>query len=312
MKKTRKKLEFLRNIQDVYEKDYKKLLIIPFVILILAFVQIGYQLATTVDFINKGVSLKGGITLSVQSDKAVSIDELREAVSGSFPAVDFNIRTITSTGVRAGTIIEADVDVNDQETIDGLIAVVESVYGIPLSEENLNVEAVGSVIGDQFFSDTIKAVLLAFLFMAIVVFFYFRILVPSGAVILAAFSNMVVTIAVVNMLDVSISTAGIAAFLMMIGYSVDTDILLSVRVLKKKEGTVVERVYNAMKTGLTMQITTMIVITIALIVTTSAVIGQIMLILLIGLIVDVINTWIQNAGIIRWYLEARDARKSRG
>ena len=45
------------------------------------------------------------------------------------------------------------------------------------------------------------------------------------------------------------------AFLMLIGYSVDTDILLTTRALKKQEGTINERIYGAFKTGIFMNVT---------------------------------------------------------
>jgi preprotein translocase subunit SecF len=77
--------------------------------------------------------------------------------------------------------------------------------------------------------------------MGLVVFFYFRSIAPSLAVILEAFSDIIVTLAIFNLTGIKLSTAGIAAFLMLIGYSVDTDILLSTRVLKRKDGTVMER-----------------------------------------------------------------------
>ena len=99
------------------------------------------------------------------------------------------------------------------------------------------------------------------------------------------------------------STSGIVALLLLIGYSVDTDILLSTRVLKRKEGSVMDRVYSAMKTGLTMTVTTFIAVSVAMIFTQSIVIKQIMFILLIGLVVDIIMTYIQNVGLIRIFLE---------
>jgi len=102
-----------------------------------------------------------------------------------------------------------------------------------------------------------------------------------------------------------ISSAGIAAFLMLIGYSVDTDILLSTRVLKKKEGSVMSRIYSAMRTGLTMNLTTMAAVSIALILSNSQTISQIMTIILIGLFVDIVMTWIQNVAILRLYLEKK-------
>ena len=66
-----------------------------------------------------------------------------------------------------------------------------------------------------------------------------------------------------------------------------------------------ERVLGAMKTGLTMSCTTLTAIIVALIFVKSAVIKQIMIILLIGLLVDLIMTWIQNVGILRLYLEKK-------
>ena len=59
------------------------------------------------------------------------------------------------------------------------------------------------------------------------------------------------------MTGMKLSTAGVAAFLMLIGFSVDTDMVLSTRLLKRKEGTVMERIYGATKTVPTMIFTTM-------------------------------------------------------
>ena len=58
-----------------------------------------------------------------------------------------------------------------------------------------------------------------------------------------------------NLTGVQLSLGTVAALLMLIGYSVDTDILLSMRVLKRK-GDVDEKIRGAMGTGLTMTGTT--------------------------------------------------------
>ena len=90
---------------------------------------------------------------------------------------------------------------------------------------------------------------------------------------------------------------------MLIGYSVDTDILLTTRVLRSKEGTVFDRVMSAMKTGMIMSTTSLAAVIVAYIFTQSDVIKQIMLILAIGLAFDIIYTWFQNASILRWSLK---------
>ena len=145
----------------------------------------------------------------------------------------------------------------------------------------------------------------AILIGALLIVLYAKYSIPSVAVILAAFSTIIFTIAVVDLVQMRISTAGIAAFLMLVGYSVDTDILLSTRVLKNSTGTVYERIVSTFKTGITMTGTTFAAAFVSLIFSQSAVIREIMIIICIGLIADVLFTWVQNAGVLRWHLEMR-------
>ena len=64
-------------LEGIYDKHYKKLLVFPVLLLLLAFVQIGLQTAATGDFIHKGVSLKGGITVTVPTTEGdvVALEE---------------------------------------------------------------------------------------------------------------------------------------------------------------------------------------------------------------------------------------------
>lgn len=286
------------SIRSIYEDHYKKLLIIPFLMLLLAFVQIGYQYNNTGDFVNRGVELKGGITLTIP-EKSYDIYELEQILNTELGG-DVSVRRISQT---KGILIEAS-DVDE----DALLGKVEEVIGELDPEKDYSLEEMGSSLGASFFREIIKAVIIAFVLMAAVVFITFRVPAPSLAVILAALSDIVITLAIFNLTGLKLGKGGIAAFLMLIGYSVDTDILLSTKVLKSKFGTVMDRVYSAMKTGLTMNITTIAALTVAMFFTTSEVIRQIMTILLIGLFVDIINTWIQTAGILRLYV-ARKGKK---
>ena len=286
-------------ILEVYDKHYKKLLIIPFVILVLALGIIGYTYWNTGDFVNKGVSLKGGSTVTI--NQAVDVLELESYLKEEFPKADIAVRSLMAGGKLVGIAI--DTDAQESEEIHILTDALEERLG--LEKEDYGVEVMGSSLGRSFFTQTIIALVIAFLLMGVVVFLYFRTMAPSLAVMLAAVSDIVVTLAIFNLTGMKLGTAGVAAFLMLIGYSVDTDVLLSTRVLKRKEGTVMERVLGAMKTGLTMSCTTLTAVVIALIFVKSEVIEQIMVILLIGLLVDLVMTWIQNVGILRIYLEKK-------
>jgi len=278
---------------EKYDKNYKKLLVIPIVMLMLSIGVISYKYSTTGDFVDKDISLKGGITITAPY-KDIDVPNLNAYLSSEFPGSDISIRTLTKLGEKTELAISSS-DIGSNELLNSLKA--------RLGDLDYGVEEMGSSLGKSFFRETFIAILFAFLFMGIVIFFYFRQPIPSLAIVLSAFSNMVVTLAVINLMGVKLSTAGVAAFLMLIGYSVDTNILLSTNVLKRKEGRVIDRIFNGMKTGLAMTSTTVTAIVIAYIFSQSSALSQIMLILIIGLLMDVLNTWVQNAGILRLYLE---------
>ncbi|MBT7902492.1 protein translocase subunit SecF [Candidatus Woesearchaeota archaeon] len=296
---------FFKKLMFYYEHEYKKLFFIPVAMLLIAFVIIGANFAVTGEFVNKGVSLKGGITITIPyNDRITSVDNevLQLNLRALLPGSDVSVRALSEAGYQKGVIVDAS-----DTTPDQLIASLKQQ--LPnLQKADYTIETIGSSLGQSFFKEIITALILAFIFMGIVVFIYFKTVVPSLAVILAAFSDMVITLAIVDLIGLKLSTAGIAAFLMLIGYSVDTDILLTTRVIKQKEGTVFERVISAAKTGLTMNITTLAALIIAFIFTPSEVLKQIMLILIIGLLVDIINTWLQNAAILRYYIEKKGDR----
>ncbi|MCX8147167.1 MAG: hypothetical protein N3D84_01730 [Candidatus Woesearchaeota archaeon] len=328
----------------LYEKHYKKMLVITLLIFVLAFVQIVYQFSATGDFINKGVSLKGGITITIK--KPIEKESVELFLKKEFPKADISVRALSSSGSQIGLIIEAS-DAEEKALVESL----KKEFSI--EEGGYNVETIGSSLGKSFFKETIKALIMAFVFMGVVVFIYFskeiwprvisfiigiiavtsvyyssktvlliiavisiaylgylfaRYSIPSIFVVLCVLCDIIETLAVVNLLGMKISTAGIAAFLMLIGYSVDTDILLTTRVLKRKEESIAESTTGALKTGIMLTATAIVAVVVALVFSKADILKEIMTIVLIGLLFDIINTWMQNASILSWYLKAKEMK----
>ena len=292
------------SLKQVYEQHYKKLLLIPFLMVILAIGQIAFQYASTGDIVNKGISLKGGSTLTIEGN--LDANDIQVFLKEQFPKGDISVRALSSAGKVIGVSIDADAQL--KEETDALLAALRS-KGFLTSGTKYSLEVVGSSLGESFFRQIATALLIAFLLMAIVVFIYFRIPIPCLAVILAAFSDIIVTLAIFNLTGMKLNSGGIAAFLMLVGFSVDTDMLLTARVMKRVELPFMERVYGALSTGLTMTMTTLVVIIVGLLFSKSDVVQQIMLILGIGLLVDIVMTWIQNVAILRWYFERKHQGK---
>ncbi|MBU3940383.1 MAG: protein translocase subunit SecF [Nanoarchaeota archaeon] len=289
-------------IERFYNKNYKKILIIPLLLLIISISILLVKYNTTGEFIDRDVSLQGGISATIYLENEVNIEELTTYLQSQFPDSDITVRALSKfgTGSTSGIIIDA-TDITNKE----IQPILEEKLNIKL-EDNYSVQEIGSSLGESFFKEMLYAILFAFLFMGIVVFITFRKLVPSVAVILSALLDIIIPLAIISVLGFKLSTAGIAAFLMVIGYSVDTDILLTTRVLKRKSGTYFSRMKGAFKTGMTMTLTTIAALTVGVIVTQSVIIKEMFTIILIALIIDLISTWFMNASLLTWYIKRKE------
>jgi preprotein translocase subunit SecF len=289
-----------KKLVDFYDKKYKLLLVFSLAFLVFSLIVLGVNYAKTGDLFHKGVSLTGGITVTVPFTDG-DVEDIENNLFSLFPGSDLSVRSITEAGRPVAIIIEAS-DVSSEELVSSL-----KKLKFDFNEDELSIESMGGSLGARFFQQITKALIFAFIAMALVIFITFKSVVPSSFVVLAAFSDIVCTLAITVLLGMKLSTAGIAAFLMLIGYSVDTDILLTTKVLKRKSegGTVFERVLQALKPGLIMSCTSLIAASIGFIFSQSEVIRQIMLIIAIGLLVDMVMTWFQNAGILRMWMERK-------
>jgi len=287
----------LEKIADFYDKQYKRLLIIPILLFVFSIVVLGGHYIQTGEFVSKGVSLKGGTTISI--DQASDVNEMKEFLSNLFPQADVSVRSLSRAGVQVGTIIEAS-DITSDELLSG----VEQKLGA-LDKDQYTINSTGPSLGKSFFKQAVISVIVAFILMALVVYIYFRAVLPSFYAVFSAFADMLFALAMVNVFGIKLTTAGIAAVLMLIGYSIDTDILLTTRVLKRKGSDLKERLNSAIPTGLTMTITSLVAVLVAFYATDSELLKQIMFILAWGLVADIITTWLLNATLLRMYVEKK-------
>ncbi|MFA6268379.1 MAG: hypothetical protein WCW13_06680 [archaeon] len=165
---------------------------------------------------------------------------------------------------------------------------------------------ISPTLGAASFSSSIFIALLGVVMIIIIIFIAFRQLIPSAAIIQAMLFDVLAGLAGMTVLGIPLSLTTLPALLMLIGYSVDTDIMLTSRMLKGKDGTPGERASASVKTGLTMTGTTLAALISMIIVSyfyQIEVIYQISAILFFGLLGDILSTWLMNAPILLWWIE---------
>lgn len=288
---------FIGKIKDYYYTEYKKLFWVTVVLFLLSAVVIFNTYQRTGDFIMRDVSLKGGNSITIETDFS-DLNLLETSLLSQYPSASINLRTVESSGKITGIIIEASEDISQ----DNLVSAINNI--IPLTKDNYSVESMGSTLGESFFQQMFIALLIAFVSMGLVFQFYFKNIYATFAALFSAFMDIFITVGITNLLGIKITAGGIAAFLMLIGYSIDTSILLSTKLLKN-QGDLREGLFGAMTTGFTMSASGIAAMGISFLFTNNTALAQIMLILLIGLVVGVLITWIGNVAFLRYYLEKK-------
>ena len=289
-------MKFAKNFGKVYNKiGYKKLTVLPliFLILCLGFLFIHYQ--KTGEFFSKGIDLRGGAQLTIDTKQNVDAQGLENHLKKVFG--DVHVRTTVGVG-KNNILIRTDENVDKNK----LLEEIEN-FGVDVSSHSF--EKIGASLGESFFDQSRTALIVAFIFMGFVVFFIFRSFVPSIAVIWCAFSDIICTIAVLQFLGMPLTLASFAGLLLVLGYSIDTDVLLTTRLIKRREGSLKERCKNAFKTGITMTITSLVAFVSLYFLSGVTALMEIASVLIIALLIDIPNTWLTNLGILRWWAEKR-------
>ncbi len=271
-----------------------KLIAIPFAIFFIAIGIIVYAYST--DSIPMSIDFKGGTLITIPTKSEIlGLDEKIEDYLG----LDVKTRLVRDA---LGNIAEEEIFIPKALNTEETEKILEIIEEFGISRSDVMIDNVSPTFGTFFLKQAILAIIFAFVLMAVTVFLRFKTPVPSIAVVLAALSDIVVTFAVMILLGIELSKGSFIALLLLIGYSVDTDILLTTRLLVWKKEPLEERIYAAMKTGLTMSLTTMLAMITLFAVSTSKILDEIAIVIAIGLLMDIINTWIQNTGILSWYL----------
>jgi len=265
----------------------KQLVIIPLVLLAISVVLLALTMASTGMPVTPGIDFSGGTAVTIVTTDTK--EQLQSTFAG-YPLVDI------SEGVNNGYFLKFGA--MDDTEFRSLSAVIYQKF------PDAKVDQIGETFGKTLQSQAVLALVFSFIGMAIVIFLAFRTFVPAVAVVLSAFADMVMTAATMNIVGIPLSLGTLAALLMLIGYSVDSDILLTNRVLKR-QGKLNEKLTGAFRTGIIMTSTTLAAASAMFVIAwlgSVLILMEISAVLLIGLVFDVMNTWMTNVGILKWYV----------
>lgn len=283
---------------DVPEIDYtrysnRQLVAVPLAVLAVALLVLAGSFVLLGTPVPLGMDFVGGTELTVQTTTP------EENIPNAFNEEPESVQAVASPDAENQYVIQftstkqealSDQAASNLEQ-DGDAAVVQQVSSTSAS------------FGQQTQQTALMGIGVAFVGMSAIAFLLFRTFVPSIAIVISAFSDLVISLGFMAVVGIPLSLGTVAALLMLIGYSVDSDILLNNHVLRRS-GDFYESTRRAMETGVTMTVTSMaamLVMGVAAWLFGVELLSSIGIILFVGLAADLMNTYLLNLSLLRWY-----------
>lgn len=263
----------------------RQLAAIPLALLALSLLIIAGTWAITGMPVNPGIDFTGGTELQIETDASTA------EIEAAFETEPESVQPIAAQ--------DEEYIVTFQSTDTAEIESQAQEAGFTVS----SISSTSAAFGAETQLQAVIGVAIAFLGMSALVTLMFRSFVPSIAVVLSAFSDIVIPVALMNLFGIQLSLGTVAALLMLIGYSVDSDLLLNNHILRRR-GDFYESTYRAMRTGVTMTLTAiiaMLVMTVVATIFAIPLLPAIGLVLVFGLLADLMNTYLLNVSLLRWY-----------
>ncbi|MEO2241539.1 MAG: protein translocase subunit SecF [Euryarchaeota archaeon] len=270
---------------DAYVRNLDRLMLVT-----LAFTAACTGALVTVG-IKLGVDLKGGTMLVLKSNQ--DPDTLARQASRVLGVPD--VQAVRSS---QGTIllqVPKYLSAGDASRLERALHVkIESM------------QTVGPALGRAFWRSVRIAVPLAIVAVAAIVFAIFRRPLLSATVLAALALDLVDALGLMSLTGIPLTLASFAGLLMIIGYAVDSNILLSMYTVKRRRARTVEAsIRESFKTGMTMTLTTSAAAGALFLLSASEAIFEIAAVVVFGLLADVLNTWVFNAWVIKEKIAGR-------
>ena len=165
------------------------------------------------------IDFTGGTIAQLQFNKAVDVSELRSTLAEN----GFESSEIITFGSPNEILIKTQFSGANSELESNLRTAIKSEFQVR------RVESVGPKIGKELQSDALSAILLSLLLILIYISFRFDRFYAYGSVV-ALIHDVLITMGVFSLLSIEIDLTIVAAFLTIVGYSLNDTIVVFDRI----------------------------------------------------------------------------------
>ena len=319
-------------VAEIYKRYYKKLVLLPLIVF-----------GITLFFLPSlklGIDFTGGLSLSFSSSTSISPDNLSEYLKSSLGVSDVTVTPVSGgyivemsyppklkklyeladawkTKHDEGALQELNRimggSIKDLNNLDATVTsyadkikgeIITTIKKKVPDAKDFVVQDIVPVLGGEFWNLMRNIAIAAVVLLFIAVVLYFRHPVPVVIMLISGIFDGIAMLSFMGLSNIPLNLATMAIVLMMVGYSIDTDVVASTFVFKRrKEGNIYQQAERAFLTGATMSITTFIAMLIIYAVgflTRNITVIRMANVMIYGVIADLIITWAFNTPLLIW------------
>ncbi|MBN2031591.1 protein translocase subunit SecF [bacterium] len=294
-------MQFLQSVHIDYISKRKKAYFISISLLIIGIVSYIVRGGP-----NYGIDFKGGTSILIEFEKTITTQDIRDAL---IPA-GYGNSEIKSFGTQNQYIIYIgqQKELSASEMVGQIQqAISASITDVPY--EILETDSVGPKIGQELRKAMVMAILIALLLMLIYIGWRFEFVFAVGAVI-ALFHDVLITLGIFILLNYELSLKEIAAFLTIVGYSMNDTIIVYDRIRENLKiyrsddlNVILNRSINTTMSRTVITSLTTFVVVLSLFIFGSEVIKGFAFVMLVGIIIGTYSSiFVASPVVFEWQM----------
>ena len=170
------------------------------------------------------IDFLGGTEIHVRFDRAAPIAEIRKALS----EIGFGRAEIKNFGSPTDILVRIEQQESGTEISDAILGTLSEKFA-DLNPTMLSVESVGPKIGKELRSAAVWAILFSLMLILLYIWIRFEFVFGVGAIV-ALFHDVLITLGLFTLFRLEISLSVVAAFLTIVGYSLNDTIVVFDRI----------------------------------------------------------------------------------
>ncbi|MFZ8855980.1 MAG: hypothetical protein ACO2OX_02155, partial [Candidatus Nanopusillus sp.] len=225
-------MSILMKTLSFIENNYKKFLLISILLFAIFTGTILFNYFKYGYIINKSITISGGYVTLINNNYNLTNTEIQNIL---------NQMNITDYVLYSTSNI---IYIASRDQINGtlLISLLNQYYNISIQPSDISIQQYSSIVGDLIFNQFLFFVILTMILASFVIFIAFRVSNTTLNIISTILFDVIGLLAILSITKYPIGANGFIAMLMILGFAIDNNVVLSTNMIKEKDKPFIERV----------------------------------------------------------------------